>query len=192
MKKHHKLILILSLIGLIGYERYNRELSHKDKSTPAISESITMQLTNENIMHNQILRKFPDDASAARGQELHLKILSRYPFLEAYYKRPYIWGSATGSPQCCISVPKRYWDSELNEDQKALLGRYAASYIQIAKDNPSEYLAIDSNAPSYNRLIRNISAMNQSSWCIMIGNIINNGADIAADETSMYGTQYVK
>ena len=123
---------------------------------------------------------------ANEGKEVHMKILSHHKRIDKFYRSPFIEGSGTSTPLCCISVPSRDWDS-LPESKKQALADYAASLVRVVKANPFKYAGISSNAPAAPAIASNIAKMTSNSWCIMVGNISSDGRDINSDRVARSG-----
>lgn len=115
------------------------------------------------------------------GQDLHLKILARHKSIDKFYRKPFIHGSATSNPLCCIAVPFKDWES-LPEEKKRALADYAASLVKKVKANPFKYTGITPNAPAANLIRANVAKMTDDSWGIMAGNITPDGRDIISDK----------
>lgn len=120
------------------------------------------------------------------GKEIHMKILSHHKRIDKFYRSPFIEGSGTSNPLCCISVPSRDWDS-LTESKKQALADYAASLVKIVKANPFKYAGISSKAPAAPAIGANIAKMTSNSWCIMVGDISSDGRDINSDRIAKSG-----
>ena len=115
------------------------------------------------------------------GQDLHLKILARHKSIDKFYREPFIHGSATSNPLCCIAVPLKDWES-LPDEKKQALAAYAASLIKEVKANPFRYTGISPNAPAAKYIRSNVEKMTDNSWGIMAGNITPDGRDITSDK----------
>jgi len=115
------------------------------------------------------------------GQDLHLKILARHISIDKFYREPFIHGSATSNPLCCIAVPLRDWES-LSDGKKQALADYAASLVMKVKANPFKYTGINPNAPAAKLIRANVEKMTDNSWGIMAGNITPDGRDITSDK----------
>ena len=115
------------------------------------------------------------------GQDLHLKILAHHKTIDKFYREPFIHGSATSNPLCCIAVPLKDWES-LPDEKKQALADYAASLVKRVKANPFKYTGINPNAPAANFIRANVAKMTDNSWGIMAGNISSDGRDITSDK----------
>lgn len=124
--------------------------------------------------------------SVENGRALHLTILASHKKVDAFYKEPYLWGELTNKPLCCISIPTSEWES-LDEVKKELLARYAQSLTNRIKADPLKYAKISPNSPKASTVLRNIAAMSDDSWCIMVGSISKDGIDIGADRIARSG-----
>lgn len=124
--------------------------------------------------------------SIERGRTLHLKILENFKKIDVFYKEPYLWGELTNKPLCCISVPTSEWEA-LDEAKKELLTRYAQSFINKIKAEPFKYAKVNPNAPMASAISRNVAAMSENSWGIMVGSISQDGKDINADRIARSG-----
>lgn len=120
------------------------------------------------------------------GKTLHLHILARNKKIDKFYREPFVWGSGTNRPLCCISVPVRDWES-LPESKKQTLAHYAASLVGKVKANPFKYAGVKANAPAALAVRGNIAGMTDDSWCIMTGAISPDGRDIGADQIARSG-----
>ena len=115
------------------------------------------------------------------GQDLHLKILARHKSIDKFYREPFIHGSPTSNPLCCIAVPLKDWES-LPDEKKQALADYAASLVKKVKASPFKYTGINPNAPAANLIRANVAKMTDNSWGIMAGNISPDGRDITSDK----------
>ena len=124
--------------------------------------------------------------SVKEGRETLRKILARHKRLDKSYKDPYVSGSGTSNPQCCIIIPKSNWNS-LSEPKKKALADYTSSLISVVKANPIKYSGVSPGAPAASFVAGNISKMSTNSWCIIVGEITPDGKDITLDRTVMSG-----
>jgi hypothetical protein len=122
----------------------------------------------------------------AEGQRLHLGILSRHRYIDKFYKAPFVQGSGTSNPICYIALPSRDWDS-LSGSKKQALADYAASLVNKVKAHPFKYSGVSSSAPAASFISRNIAKMTDTSWCIEVGPISDDGRDINAERNVRCG-----
>jgi hypothetical protein len=122
------------------------------------------------------------------GHALHLKILSKYPRIDSFYRQPFIQGSGTNNPISCISLPEKEWNG-LSDSKKKALSMYAQSLINKVKANPFKYSGVSSSAPAAGLIRANVNRMSNNSWGIMVGDFTNNGSDIISGRIVGYGKQ---
>lgn len=120
------------------------------------------------------------------GKDVHKKILARHKRLDKSYKDPYVSGSGTSNPQCCIIIPSKDWNS-LSESKRQALADYTASLISTVKANPIKYSGVSPGAPAASFVANNIRNMTSDSWCIIAGEITSDGKDIGLDRTVKSG-----
>jgi hypothetical protein len=123
----------------------------------------------------------PEINKSKQGHDLHLRILASNPRIDKFYRQPFIHGALSNKPVCCISVPVVNWRS-LSEPEKQALKNYASSLVNQVKADPFKYSGVAVNAPVAPNVRRNVAAMSNNSWGIIVGKISPDGRDILSDQ----------
>ena len=84
---------------------------------------------------------------ATNGKKLFMKILSRHPNIDKFYRKPYMFGALTATPYAAISVPMTDWE-KLSTNNRNLLIAYARSLVTIVKADPLKYARVPKEAPA--------------------------------------------
>jgi hypothetical protein len=123
---------------------------------------------------------------ADKGKLLHASLLGRHAGIDHYYRRPVLWGAATGQPLAVICVPIDDW-SGLTADDRGDLKAYAASLVNLVQSDPFTYSGIPASAPAAPLVRRNAAGMTAASWGVLVGKLSPDGRDILSDEIVVRG-----
>lgn len=130
-----------------------------------------------------------DTQLAARGKELHARLLAENDVHESY-RAGSLFGGVTPEPKASIAVPLDAWRA-LGDDGRAVLMHYAASLVEPMSKDPLAYCQIPASTPAASMVQENARAMGPRSWLIHGGRLEREGGtgpfDILTDEAVASG-----